>query len=101
MLRVTINGREYVCASGGSILEALRTLGVEIPALCDDPRLAPVAVCRMCLVNINRQPHPVPACSTELVDGMEIATHTDQIEHLRRANMRLLAWSYPREALKD
>ena len=47
MLRVNINGASHSCAAG-TILSALRTAGVRVPTLCDDPRLAPIGGCRLC-----------------------------------------------------
>ena len=95
MLRITINGQEHLCPPGQLILAALRGTATQIPALCDDPRLAPIGGCRLCLVEIEGQPHPVTACTTLLADGMEISTHTAQLEELRRTQLRLLARRYP------
>ena len=95
MPRVTINGRPYSRESGQTILAALRSAGVEVPAQCDDPRLAPIGGCRLCLVEIHGQNRPAAACTTLLADGMEIQTHTAQLEQLRRTQLRLLARGYP------
>jgi formate dehydrogenase major subunit len=95
MFRVRINGRRYSCESGQTILATLRSAGIEVPALCDDPRLAPIGGCRLCLVEIKGQNRPAAACATPLADGMEIQTHTEQLEQLRRTQLRLLARQYP------
>ena len=96
MLQVTVNGQSRRCQAGQSILAALRQTGDDVPALCDDPRLAPIGGCRLCLVEVHGQPRPLAACVTTLVDGMEISTQTPQIEQLRRTQLRLLANNYPR-----
>jgi formate dehydrogenase major subunit len=98
MLRVSINGASHSCVAG-TILSALRRAGVRVPTLCDDPRLAPIGGCRLCLVTVNHHPHPVAACTAPLVEGMEIETHTAMLESLRCTQLRLLARHYPREAL--
>ena len=95
MLRVTINGQSGRAAPGQTILAALRSIGMQIPALCDDPRLAPIGGCRLCLVEIKGQDRPAVACATLLADGMEISTHTEQLEQLRRTQLRLLVRQYP------
>lgn len=101
MLRVTVNGQSQFCQPGQTVLAALRKLALHVPSLCDDPRLAPIGGCRLCLVEIKGHPHPVAACTTPMVDGMEITTHTPQVEQLRRTQLRLLAQRYPRSAADD
>ena len=95
MFHITINGRPLSSEPGQSILATLRTAGIEVPALCDDPRLAPIGGCRLCLVEIKGQDRPAVACATLATDGMEISTHTEQLEQLRRTQLRLLARQYP------
>ena len=97
MLRVSINGTNHSCTEG-TILSALRSADVRVPTLCDDPRLTPIGGCRLCLVTVNNQPHPVAACTTPLADGMEIATHTEPLDALLRTQLRLLARHYPKDA---
>jgi len=91
VLAVTINGDRHEFVEGTSILRALQSLGLKVPALCDDPRLQPIAACRLCVVQLAGAPRPVTACNTPLTNGMDIHTHTSEIEQLRRTNLRLLA----------
>ena len=100
MLQVTINQQSVHCASGMSILAAVRSAGIELPALCDDPRLAPIGACRLCIVDIAGQSRPVPACTTPVADGMTIRTHTPEIDELRRTLLRLLVKEYPAAAIQ-
>jgi len=95
MIQVTINGQRHELAPGLSILQALGALGVEVPRLCHDDRLVPAAVCRLCLVEIEGLPRPVPACATRLTSGMDIRTHTPRLEEGRRATLGLLARKHP------
>ena len=99
MLQVTLNGQSHTAPSGGTILTALRAAGVEVPTLCDDPRLKPHGGCRLCLVQIQGLANPVLACNTPLADGMRIETHTAEIEQQRHATLTLLAKNYPAEAI--
>lgn len=94
MLRVTINGIEAEISEGQSILGAARSIGVEIPTLCDDPRLEPIGGCRLCVVNLAGAPRPVTACNTEVADGAVIETETTEIEALRRTLLAGLARAY-------
>jgi formate dehydrogenase major subunit len=99
MLRVTIDGADYDIEAGATILDALRQVGRAVPHLCHDDRLAPVGACRMCVVEVDGETRPVASCSTQLVDGMRIATHTRQLDALRKTNLSLLASHYPVAAI--
>ena len=101
MLRISINGRSQMCAPGLTVLAALRGAAMQIPTLCHDVRLTPTGGCRLCLVEIEGQVRPVTACTTLLADGMEIKTHTAQLEQLRRTQLRLLARRYPKAESGD
>lgn len=99
MPAVTINGQPCQFAPGTTILAACRQLGIEIPTLCHDDRLQPSGACRLCVVEIkgwNRHP---TACNTALLDGMEVLTHSPEIEEIRGTLLELLAHDYPAEAV--
>jgi formate dehydrogenase major subunit len=95
MPQVTINGKTHTAPAGTTILTALRAEGFDVPTVCHDPRLTPYGGCRLCVVNIKGQPRPVTSCNTVIADGMEIATHTEELEDLRRTLLKLLARDYP------
>lgn len=98
MLTAIINGENHEFAAGVSILEACQSVGVDIPVLCHDERLKPCGACRMCLVKVKGILRDTVSCTTGLADGMEIETHTAEIEQARRMNLRMLARSYPAKA---
>lgn len=100
MLQVTINGQPAQCQPGETILSGLRSAGVDVPTLCDDPRLAPIGACRLCVVEVDGEARPVAACATPLVQGMAIRTHTPALEDCRRTLLRLLAENYPAQAME-
>jgi formate dehydrogenase major subunit len=100
MLRVVINGRTRESRDGVTILDALCAADVRVPTLCHDNRLKPYGGCRLCLVQIEGSSRPVTACTTPLADGMEIETHTPDIEALRRSLLTLIAQTYPEEAYR-
>jgi formate dehydrogenase major subunit len=99
MLRVNVNGAWHDFEGGISILQALKKLGTEVPTLCYDERLKPFGGCRLCIVRVAGWPRPVTACNTPASDGMFIETHTAELEELRRTLLRLLAGSYPADAV--
>lgn len=97
-LRVVVDGTARSFSEGTTLLGALRTLDVHLPTLCHDDRLKPSGVCRLCLVRVQGIGRPVPACSTPLLDGMQIETRPPDLEEGRRLALAMLAWRYPAEA---
>lgn len=72
------------------MLEAARENGIEIPTLCHYGGLSPVGACRLCLVEIRHRARPVPACTTQVEEGMEVITESPEIGLLRRVIVELL-----------
>lgn len=99
MFHARINDQNHEFAEGLTILQALRSVGVEVPTLCHDERLKPAGDCRMCLVQIAGWSHPVTACNTPLADGMAIVTHSPELESERRSLLAMLADRYPPAAV--
>ena len=95
MLRVTINGQPCEAPDGGTILDALRARGMDVPTLCHDYRLHPTGACRLCVVEVEGCDRHATACNTPLLEGMEIETHSPAVEDARRTLLRLLAAEYP------
>lgn len=100
MPRVLLNGRDVALPDASSLADALRAVGVHLPALCHDERLAPTGACRLCLVRINDAPRPVPSCATRVIDGLRIDTSSPDIETARRGTMQMLASGYPADAVR-
>ena len=101
MAHLTINGRTIEALEGSTVLQACRHAGIEVPTLCDDERLQPAGVCRLCLVQVRGLSHLAPACCTHVAEGMEVETHTDEIEDTRRTHLQLLADQYPAQAVQQ
>jgi formate dehydrogenase major subunit len=101
LLQVTIDGRLHEFQQSVSILHALRSLHIDIPALCYDDRMKPFGGCRLCAVQVNRGPRPVMACDTNISGGMTIETHSPELAEWRRSLLRLLARQYPASAIQQ
>jgi formate dehydrogenase major subunit len=101
LLQLTINGQRHQVHEKLSILQALRSLKIEIPAVCYDERMKPFGGCRLCVVRVNGGSRPVIACDTPATDGMSIDTHTPELEEWRRSLLRLLAQRYPSEGVRQ
>lgn len=100
MHTLIVNGQSHRVPEGLTLLQALRQIGCELPSLCHDPRLKPIGGCRLCLVQVSGCEGLVSACNTPAEDGMQVATHTPEIEAERRTLLTLLARHYPPEAVE-
>jgi formate dehydrogenase major subunit len=101
MPSLTLNGRALDATPGATILDVARAHGIEIPTLCWYPTLSVVANCRICLVSVRGAPKLVPACQTQVADGMEVDTESAAAVANRRAVLRLLLERYPADHLAN
>jgi NADH dehydrogenase/NADH:ubiquinone oxidoreductase subunit G len=99
MLRIKIDGKEYMAKPGSTILEVARDNDIYIPTLCDDQRLEPYGGCRLCIVQIKGMARPVTACTTPVTDGMEVTTTNEYIEGLRKTIVELLLSDHPNDCM--
>ncbi|MBI3852773.1 MAG: formate dehydrogenase subunit alpha [Verrucomicrobia bacterium] len=99
MLQVTINGHSHQFPEGLTINQALQQIAVEVPTLCHDDRLEPYGSCRLCTVEVKGVNGLVTACNTQLRDGMEILTHSPDVQGVRKTLLGLIAKDYPAEAV--
>jgi formate dehydrogenase major subunit len=100
MITVTIDGRTVGVSEGTTIWEAAHTAGIEIPVLCHDPRLRPVGVCRMCVVDVGERVLAA-SCVRAAADGMTVQTRSDKVERCRKTLTQLLLSDYPAESARE
>ena len=74
LVTVSVDGIEVRVPKGMLVIRVAELMGIEIPRFCDHPLLDPVAACRACLIEIEGQPKPQPACAIAVTDGMEVRT---------------------------
>ncbi|MGI9197909.1 MAG: NADH-quinone oxidoreductase subunit G [Candidatus Nanopelagicales bacterium] len=74
LVTVSVDGIEVRVPKGMLVIRVAELMGIEIPRFCDHPLLDPVAACRMCLIEIDGQAKPQPACAIAVTDGMVIRT---------------------------
>src|SRR5437660_1774672 len=89
MPSLMLDGQPVSVAAGTSIWDAARQLGIAIPALCHQPRLQPVGVCRMCVVDVGGRVLAA-SCVRECEEGMQVQTHSPRVEQQRRVLTKLL-----------
>jgi predicted molibdopterin-dependent oxidoreductase YjgC len=90
---LTIDGRAISVPAGTTILDAAATLGLTIPTLCYLETLRPVNVCRLCVVEVERNRVLVPSCARAVEPGMVVQTQSPRVVHARRLVLELLASS--------
>jgi len=98
---LTIDGREVSVPPGTTVFHAARGLGIDIPHLCYDPALglAPTGSCRLCLVEVQGRPRPVPSCIHPVAPGMVVWTDTPHLRQMRRQILELLLSDHPHDCL--
>jgi NADH-quinone oxidoreductase subunit G len=94
---VTIDGFEITVPKGTLVIRAAELLGIQIPRFCDHPLLEPIGACRQCLVEVEGQLKPPPACATTCTDGMVVRTQLTSpvAEKAQRGMMEFLLINHP------
>jgi NADH-quinone oxidoreductase subunit G len=95
MITITIDGIQYQASQGQMIIEAARENGIEVPHFCWHPKLSVAGNCRMCLVEVEKMPKLVIACSTLVADGMVVHTVNPKVIKARQAVMEFLLINHP------
>ena len=99
-ISLRIDGHEIEVAEGTTILEAARSVGIEIPTLCWDERLTPQGACRICMVGIEGRDGCVTACNTPATDGMSVHTDDPHAMETARSVLELTISHLPAHALE-
>jgi len=89
-ITLTINNRQVKGKEGDTVLEVCQANGIDLPTLCHLEGLSDVGACRMCVVEIERERRPVPACTYPAREGLVVKTHTEQLEKYRRLVLELI-----------
>lgn len=95
MVTLTIDGRTATVPKGTLLVEAARTVGIEIPVFCYHPKLDPAGVCRMCLVQIEKFPRPVTACTAVVGEGMVVHTQSELAQTVQQGVLEFLLLNHP------
>ena len=95
MLEIEIDGRREQVREGATIMEAANQAGIYIPHFCYHRKLSIAANCRMCLVQVEKAPKPLPACATPVTNGMKVQTHSPQAVEAQKGVMEFLLVNHP------
>lgn len=90
-----IDGHEVSAPKGSMIIEAADRIGIDIPRFCYHKKLSIAANCRMCLVDVEKAPKPLPACATPVAEGMKVFTESRRAVDAQRGVMEFLLINHP------
>jgi len=95
MVEIEIDGRKVQCQEGSMVMHAAEQSGTYIPHFCYHKKLSIAANCRMCLVDIEKAPKPMPACATPVTQGMIVRTKSDKAIKAQKSVMEFLLINHP------
>src|SRR5579872_1919498 len=94
-VKLTIDGREVQAAPGTLVIDAAKIAGIEIPAFCYYEGLSLAAACRMCLVEVEKMPKMMTACTLPVAEGMVVKTDTPAVAAARKGTLEFLLTNHP------
>jgi NADH-quinone oxidoreductase subunit G len=92
---LTIDGQSVTVPKGMTILEAAKTIGTTVPHYCYHPGLSSPAMCRLCLVEVEGAPKPMPGCVTTVMEGQVVRTQSDKALGNRRGVLEFYLVNHP------
>src|SRR3989338_5488053 len=95
MPKLTIDGKEVEVPEGTNLIEAARIAGAEVPHYCYHPKLSIAGNCRICQVEIEKQPKLQIACNTKAAEGMVVHTENARVLEARQAVLEFILVNHP------
>jgi NADH-quinone oxidoreductase subunit G len=95
MINIEIDGKQVEAERGSTVMDAAHKTGVHIPHFCYHKKLSIAANCRMCLVEVEKAPKPLPACATPVAEGMKVFTHSELAVKAQEGVMEFLLINHP------
>jgi len=95
MINIEIDGKLVETEQGSTVMDAAHKAGVYIPHFCYHKKLSISANCRMCLVEVEKAPKPLPACATPAAEGMKVHTHSELAVKAQKGVMEFLLINHP------
>ncbi len=94
-VEIEVDGQPIRIRKGAMLIEATDAAGIDVPRFCYHKKLSVAANCRMCLVEVERAPKPLPACATPVADGMKVHTTSETALDAQRGTMEFLLINHP------
>ncbi len=94
-VNIEIDGQPIEVPANSTVIEAANRLGIYVPHFCYHRKLSIAANCRMCLVQVEKAPKPLPACATPVAEGMKVFTHSAAAIQAQKGVMEFLLINHP------
>jgi len=94
-VNLEVDGQAVQVEPGSTVMEAAQKLDIYVPHFCWHRKLTIAANCRMCLVQVEKAPKPLPACATPVTEGMKVWTHSDPAVEAQKGVMEFLLINHP------
>jgi len=94
-VNLTVDGKKVTTRAGTLLIEACKSVGIEVPSFCYYPGLSLQGACRMCLVKIEKMPKLQTACTTVVSEGMVVTTDSPEVHQARKAMVEMLLGNHP------
>ena len=91
----TVDGKKLTAPPGTLLIEACKSVGIEVPSFCYYPNLSLQGACRMCLVKVERMPKLQTACTTVVSEGMVVVSDNEEVRQARKAMVEMLLGNHP------
>ncbi len=95
MIEIELDGKKVEITEGSMVMHAAEKAGTYIPHFCYHKKLSIAANCRMCLVDVEKMPKPMPACATPVTQGMIVRTKSDKAIKAQKSVMEFLLINHP------
>ena len=92
---ITVDGKKLTAPAGTLLIEACKTVGIQIPSFCYYPGLSLQAACRMCVVEIEKMPKLQTACTVPITEGMVVLTDSEKVAAARKGTIEVLLGNHP------
>jgi NADH-quinone oxidoreductase subunit G len=94
-VNLTVDGKKLSAPAGALLIEACKSVGIEVPSFCYYPGLSLQGACRMCVVKVEKMPKLQTACTTVVTEGMVVQTDSEEVRQARKAMVELLLGNHP------
>ncbi len=95
VVNIEVDGRPLQARKGQMLIEVTDPAGIYVPRFCYHKKLSIAANCRMCLVEVEKAPKPLPACATPVAEGMKVWTRSDKAREAQKGTMEFLLINHP------
>jgi NADH-quinone oxidoreductase subunit G len=92
---LTVDGKQITTPAGTLLIEACKSVGIDVPSFCYYPGLSLQGACRMCVVRVEKMPKLQTACTTPVAEGMIVTTESPEIAQSRKSILEILLGNHP------